>query len=140
MLSTYSSSKRSTYLSRERETHTLNSFHTLVASLSFGFCSHPPPSFLTTLITHFVKMIHATDDLRAGRVWSTSDKSNDTHTLTLFIPAPTQHRKYTHRISSLLHTTSYGNNNRSETIPSSDVMARLGLEAVALAWLSRAQA
>ncbi|KIJ94830.1 hypothetical protein K443DRAFT_683461 [Laccaria amethystina LaAM-08-1] len=111
--STYSSSERSsypsreipTYPSRERETHTLTSFHTLVASLSFAFSSGSfipstliLPVSLTTRITHFVKIIHATDDLRAGRLWSTYDESNETHTLNLVIPAPAQHRKYTHRI------------------------------------------
>ena len=103
--SSHSSSERSAYPSRERATHTLKSFHTLVDSLSFAFSSgsFTPstlilPASLTTRITHFVKIIHATDDLRAGRVWSTYDESNETHTLTLIIPAPAQHRKYAHRI------------------------------------------
>lgn len=103
---TYSSSQRSIYPNRERETtHTLKSFHTLVDFLSVAFSSgsYTPstlilPTHLTTRITHFVKIIHATDDLRAGRVWSTYDESNETHTLTLVIPAPLQHGKYAHRI------------------------------------------
>ena len=103
--STYSNIERSAYPSRERETHTLKSFHTLVDSLSFAFSSgsFAPstlilPASLNTRITHFVKIIHATNDLRAGRVRSTYDESSETHTLTLVIPAPTQYRKYAHRI------------------------------------------
>jgi hypothetical protein len=101
-LSTYSSTERSTYPSRERETHTLKSSHTLVASLS----SFTPPTLilpapLTTRITRFVKIVHTTGDLRAGRLWPTNDESNQTHTPNLLIPAPSQFKKYTHRIRDL---------------------------------------